>query len=152
MGCANVLCCMQLLGGRTKPDGEGLVNSYQIKDGVITFQDADDAERFAQQLEADGAGQVRPLLYCDGLSCSNAHGGTVAHVGEQAVGQLEAREAAAVWCPMNARCTCLTAFSSQSCLHCAQQLEADRAGQEHQSCLVPWSLASRRTDDTSLGH
>ena len=57
-------CRVQLLGGRTKPDGEGVVNSYQIKDGVITFEDADDAERFSQQLEADGAGQVHHQPLC----------------------------------------------------------------------------------------
>ena len=49
---------MQLLGGRTGPDGMGLMGAYQIRDGVLAFQDADDAQRFAQQLEAEGNTQV----------------------------------------------------------------------------------------------
>ena len=40
------------------PDGKGLMDAYQIRDGVLAFQDADDAERFAQQLEAEGNTQV----------------------------------------------------------------------------------------------
>ena len=52
---------MQLLGGRTKPDGDPLVASFQLKDGVVAFEDGDDAERFAQQLEAESSAQVWPF-------------------------------------------------------------------------------------------
>ena len=59
---ADIGVSAQLLGGQTKPGGGSIINSYQVKDGVLAFEDADDAERFAQQLEADGQGQVRSQL------------------------------------------------------------------------------------------
>ena len=34
------------------------MGAYQVRDGVLAFQDADDAERFAQQLEAESDVQV----------------------------------------------------------------------------------------------
>lgn len=44
--------------GRVRPDGSPLISAADLKEGVITFEDEGDAERFAGLLEADGHPQV----------------------------------------------------------------------------------------------
>lgn len=45
--------------GRVRPDGSPLISAADLKEGVVTFEDEGDAERFAGLLEADGDPQVR---------------------------------------------------------------------------------------------
>lgn len=46
--------------GRRRADGSGLIHCSEMRDGVVTFEDDADAERFGQLLEADGLGEVGP--------------------------------------------------------------------------------------------
>ena len=46
--------------GRTQPNGDSLLSVSAVVDGIVTFEDLGDAERFAALLEADGVDEVRP--------------------------------------------------------------------------------------------
>ena len=44
--------------GRTQPNGDSLLSVSAVVDGIVTFEDVGDAERFAALLEADGIDEV----------------------------------------------------------------------------------------------
>ena len=44
--------------GRTQPNGDSLLSVSAVVDGIVTFEDLGDAERFAALLEADGIDEV----------------------------------------------------------------------------------------------
>ena len=48
--------------GRTQPNGDSLLSVSAVVDGIVTFEDVGDAERFAALLEADGIDEVPMAL------------------------------------------------------------------------------------------
>lgn len=44
--------------GRTQPNGDSLLSVSAVVDGIVTFEDVGDVERFAALLEADGIDEV----------------------------------------------------------------------------------------------
>lgn len=49
---------LQVLG-KKRPDGSALLSVSELRDGIVTFEDADDAERYGNFLEADGSVEVQ---------------------------------------------------------------------------------------------
>ena len=47
----------QVLGKR-RADGSPLLSVSELRDGIVTFEDGDDAERYGNLLEADGHMEV----------------------------------------------------------------------------------------------
>ena len=45
---------------RRRADGSSLIKVDQLRDGVVLFEDAADAERYSNYLEADTTNQARP--------------------------------------------------------------------------------------------
>lgn len=50
---------VQVLGKR-RPDGTSLLSVSELRDGIVCFEDGDEAERFGNLLEADGSVEVLP--------------------------------------------------------------------------------------------
>ena len=59
---------MQVLG-RRRPDGSSLIKVEELRDGIVTFEDEADAQRFAEQVEAEGVQEVG--FPTQGLQSSN---------------------------------------------------------------------------------
>ena len=53
--------------GRTQPNGDSLLSVSAVVDGIVTFEDVGDAERFAALLEADGIDEVPMALQLHSL-------------------------------------------------------------------------------------
>lgn len=47
--------------GRRRPDGSALISVSEMRDGIVTFEDEEEAARFGALLEADRQAEVRPL-------------------------------------------------------------------------------------------
>jgi hypothetical protein len=69
--------CMQVLG-KNWADGSPLLSVSELRDGIVTFEDMDDAERYGNLLEADGSTEVR-------IACLS-HTLIAVPIGPQAVG------------------------------------------------------------------
>lgn len=52
----------QLLGGRRRPDGTPLIRYGDVVDGVVAFESEDEAQRFGELVEAEGAAEVGGAL------------------------------------------------------------------------------------------
>ena len=59
---AHVLGRVPQVLGRTQPNGDSLLSVSAVVDGIVTFEDVGDAERFAALLEADGIDEVPMAL------------------------------------------------------------------------------------------
>ncbi len=70
--CFDPACERQVLG-RTRPNGESLLSVSAVVDGIVTFEELGDAERFAGLLEADGLDEVcgHPGRVCKPQRCSD---------------------------------------------------------------------------------
>ena len=44
--------------GKRRADGSPLLSVSELRDGIVTFEDGDDAERYGNLLEADGHMEV----------------------------------------------------------------------------------------------
>ena len=51
------LVALQVLG-KKRPDGSALLSVSELRDGIVTFEDPDDAERYGNLLEAEGRLEV----------------------------------------------------------------------------------------------
>lgn len=80
MCCVRGLCkpafdpaCERQVLGRTRPNGESLLSVSAVVDGIVTFEELGDAERFAGLLEADGIDEVcgHPGQVCKRHRCSS---------------------------------------------------------------------------------
>lgn len=69
--------CMQVLG-KKRADGSPLLSVSELRDGIVTFEDMDDAERYGNLLEADGSTEVNSACLTRTL--------TAVLIGPQAVG------------------------------------------------------------------
>ena len=49
---------LQVLG-KKRPDGGHLLSVSELQDGIVTFEDPDDAERYGNLLEAEGRLEVQ---------------------------------------------------------------------------------------------
>ena len=68
---------MQVLG-KKRADGSPLLSVSELRDGIVTFEDMDDAERYGNLLEADGSTEVNSACLSRTL--------TAVLIGPQAVG------------------------------------------------------------------
>ena len=68
---------MQVLG-KKRADGSPLLSVSELQDGIVTFEDMDDAERYGNLLEADASTEVR-------IACLS-HTLIAVSIGPQAVG------------------------------------------------------------------
>lgn len=48
--------------GKRRADGSPLLSVSELRDGIVTFEDGDDAERYGNLLEADGHMEVCPYV------------------------------------------------------------------------------------------
>ena len=51
----------QLFGGRKRSDGSHLLNAEELRDGIIAFEDENDAERYSALLQAETSAQVKGI-------------------------------------------------------------------------------------------
>ena len=49
---------MQLLGGRRRGDGTPILQGEELRDGIIAFEDAGDAERYGALVQAESNAEV----------------------------------------------------------------------------------------------
>ena len=71
------LLASQVLG-KKRPDGSALLSVSELRDGIVTFEDPDDAERYGNLLEAEGRLEVHQrttLIGCMSLErvCASRH-------------------------------------------------------------------------------
>ena len=48
--------------GKRRADSSPLLSVSELRDGIVTFEDGDDAERYGNLLEADGHMEVGPFV------------------------------------------------------------------------------------------
>ncbi len=61
-GNASMTLALQVLG-KKRPDGSALLSVSELRDGIVTFEDPDDAERYGNLLEAEGRLEVHQRTF-----------------------------------------------------------------------------------------
>ena len=56
--------------GKRRADGSPLLSVSELRDGIVTFENGDDAERYGNLLEADGHVEVGSSVDDPRSSCS----------------------------------------------------------------------------------